>query len=103
MMRFLVLYDTPAHPEAFDQHYRDVHIPLAKALPGLRRYTLGRPAAAVRGEGPYYLVAELDFDSSEALRAAFDSPEGRAAAADVANLAPNGGVRSMIFPVEDVV
>ena len=33
MVRFLVLYDTPADPEAFDRHYREIHIPLAKQLP----------------------------------------------------------------------
>ena len=50
MVRFLVLYDTPADPEAFDRHYRDVHIPLAKQLPGLRRYTVSRNHGAVRGD-----------------------------------------------------
>ncbi len=38
----------------------------------------------------------------DALRAAFASPEGRATARDVAELAPDGRVRSMIFELEDV-
>ena len=37
-VRFLALYETPTEPEAFDRHYREVHIPLARQLPGLRRY-----------------------------------------------------------------
>jgi uncharacterized protein (TIGR02118 family) len=37
-----VLYDRPDDPEAFDRHYRDVHIPLARKIPGLRRYTVSR-------------------------------------------------------------
>jgi uncharacterized protein (TIGR02118 family) len=41
-VRFLALYDTPADPEAFDRYYREVHIPLAKQLPGLRKYTVSR-------------------------------------------------------------
>ncbi|OXM65303.1 EthD family reductase [Amycolatopsis vastitatis] len=33
--RFVVLYDTPSDVEAFERHYNDVHIPLAKQIPGL--------------------------------------------------------------------
>ena len=100
MVRFLIVYETPKDQAAFDRHYRDVHIPLAKALPGLRGYTVSRNAAAVRGGEPFYLVAELDWDDMDALRAAFDSEQGLATAADVTHLAPDGGVRSMIFEVE---
>ena len=102
MVRFLVVYERPSDPEEFDLHYRRVHIPLAKKLAGLRRYTISRDAAAVRGGEPFYLVAELDWDNMDALRAAFASPEGRATARDVAELAPDGRVRSMIFELEDV-
>jgi len=75
-VRFLALYETPTDPEAFHRHYREVHIPLGRRLPGLRRYAVGRDVAAVRG-APYYLVAELEWDTMEELRAAFASPEGR--------------------------
>lgn len=101
MVRFLVLYGRPDDPEAFDRHYRDVHIPLARDLPGLRRYTISRDATSVRGGEPYYLVAELDWDDMPALQRAFQSPEGQATAADVANLA-EGGVHSMILDLEEV-
>ena len=60
MIKFLVLYSTPADPMEFERHYRDVHIPLAKQMSGLRRYTIGRHATAIRGDGPYYWVAELE-------------------------------------------
>jgi uncharacterized protein (TIGR02118 family) len=98
---FLALYETPADPGAFGRHYREVHIPLARQLPALRRYTLGGDAAAVRG-APYYLVAELEWDSMEDLRAAFASPEGRATADDAARLRQLAPVRSMIFTVDSV-
>jgi uncharacterized protein (TIGR02118 family) len=98
--RFLALYETPADPEAFDRHYRDVHVPLVRGLPGLRRYVLGRVVTAVRGGAPYHLVAELEWDSMDELRAAFASPEGRAAAADAARLQELTTVRSMVFTAE---
>jgi uncharacterized protein (TIGR02118 family) len=98
--RFLALYETPADPEAFDRHYHEIHIPLGRQLPGLRRYTVSREVAAVRG-APYYLVGELDWDTMDELRTAFDSPEGRATAADAARLAELAPVRSMIFTMDD--
>jgi uncharacterized protein (TIGR02118 family) len=98
--RFLALYETPADPEAFDRHYREIHIPLGRRLPGLRRYAVSRDVAAVRG-APYYLVAELDWDTMDELRAAFASPEGRATAADAARLQERVPVRSVIFAVEE--
>jgi len=101
MVRFLVLYDTPADPEAFDRHYREIHIPLAKQLPGLRRYTVSRNHQPVRGDRSYYLVAELDWDDMAAMRQAFASEIGQATAADVPKFAPTG-VSSLVFEVEEV-
>ena len=98
--RFLALYETPADPEAFDRHYREIHIPLGRRLPGLRRYTVSRHLAAVRG-APYCLDAELDWDTMDELHAAFASPEGRFTAADAARLAELAPVRSMIITMDD--
>ena len=101
MVRFLVMYDTPADPETFDRHYRDVHIPLARQLPGLRRYTVSRNCTPVRGDRSYYLIAELDWDDMDALRQAFASEAGRATAADVPTFAPTG-VASVTYELEEV-
>jgi len=49
MARFIVMYDTPSDVEAFERHYNDVHIPLAKQYPGLRRYTRSHEPAARGG------------------------------------------------------
>jgi uncharacterized protein (TIGR02118 family) len=94
---FLAMYEQPADAETFDRHYRNVHIPLGRRLPGLVRYTIGRDIAAVRGGPPYYLIAELQWDTMDELRAAFASPEGRATAADAARLQELAPVRSIIF------
>ncbi|HET7056309.1 MAG TPA: EthD family reductase [Thermomicrobiales bacterium] len=97
--RFLVIWDTPKDPEAFDRHYREIHIPLANRLAGLRSYTVGRNLVAVRGGDPPYIVGELEWDDIASLRAAFASPEGQATAADVNELSANASVRSMIYEV----
>jgi uncharacterized protein (TIGR02118 family) len=103
MVRLLVLYQTPSDPEAFWRHYREVHIPLAHKLTGLRRYTLSRDSIPLRGGEPYFLVAELDWDSMAELRAAFATPEGRATGEDAAILEQwSPGMHSMIYELEEV-
>ena len=99
--RFLVLWSRPEDPASFERHYREVHVPLALQIPRLRRYTLSRNVRLIRGEDPYYLVGELDFDDRASLEAAFQSPEGQATAADTAKLAEEVPVRSMIYELED--
>jgi uncharacterized protein (TIGR02118 family) len=95
--RFLVLYGPPTDRDAFEDHYLSVHVPLAKRLPGLRRYAVSRDVTTIRGGDTYYLVAQLEWDSIEALRAAFASPEGRAAAEDMAHLAALSAVHSVVL------
>jgi uncharacterized protein (TIGR02118 family) len=103
MVRLLVLYNKPSDIEKFEQHYREVHIPLVKKLPGLRRYTLSRHMTPVRGAEPFYLVAEMDWDEMDLLQQAFASPQGKATARDVANLAQwSPDIRSMIYELEEV-
>ena len=100
--RFLAVYETPSDPAAFSRHYREMHIPLLRRLPGLRRYTVSRDVTALHGE-PYYLIAELDWDTMDDLRAAFASAEGQATAADAARLHELAPVRRMIFTAADAV
>ncbi len=99
--KLLVLYKTPADAAAFDAYYRDTHIPLAKKIPGLIRYEVSDgTVAGLTGKSPYHLVAALEFESSDALKAALVSPEGGAAAGDVPNFA-SGGVDMLMFDVKD--
>jgi uncharacterized protein (TIGR02118 family) len=90
MARMVVIYKTPKDPIAFDKHYFEVHVPLAKRLPGLRTYEVSRDAIVVPAGGPgFHMVATLTFDSLAAIEAAFATPEGRACGADRRRLAPN--------------
>jgi len=89
MARMLVIYKTPQDTAAFDKHYFEVHVPLAKRLPGLRKYEVSRGTITVLAGGDAYLVAELHFDDLAAIRAAFASDVGKACAADRQNFAPD--------------
>jgi uncharacterized protein (TIGR02118 family) len=86
----VVIYRTPADREAFDKHYFDVHIPMAKRLPGLRSYHVSKaPIVAVAGWKDVYLIGTLHFDSLAAIQSAFATELGRECAADRRVLAPN--------------
>jgi uncharacterized protein (TIGR02118 family) len=102
-VRLRVMWGTPNDPATFDRHYRDVHIPLARQLPGLRAYTLSRAAGDGDEQNSCYLIAELDFDDVTALNPALGSPEGEAAAADGAVLSAGASVQSAIYQQETVV
>jgi hypothetical protein len=71
MAQLVVMYKTPKDAAAFDQHYFDKHVSIAKKLPGLRKYEV-------------------------AIQGAFGSAEGQAAVADVQNFA-TGGVDILMF------
>jgi uncharacterized protein (TIGR02118 family) len=102
MAEVVVLYKTPKDPAAFDKHYAETHIPLAKKLPGLRKYQVSQGAVATpAGPSGLYLVAVLTFDSMAAVQNAFGSAEGNATAADVPKFA-SGGADIMFFDTKVV-
>ena len=91
MAQVVVTYKTPKDKAAFDRYYAETHIPLARKLPGLRKYEVSQgPVVSAAGESGVHLVAVLTFDNMAAVQAAFGSPEGKAAAGDVANFASGG-------------
>ena len=84
MARLVVIYKTPKDAAAFDKHYFGTHVPLAKKIPGLRKYEVSHgPVATPSGLSGFHLVATLHFDDMTAIQKAFASAEGQAAAADV--------------------
>ena len=98
----IVCYRTPPDPKAFDKYYFDVHVPLAKKIPGVRKYQVSRgPVATPAGPSPFHLIATLTFDDVAAIQSAFGSPEGQAAVADVQKFA-TAGVEMNFFEAGEV-
>jgi uncharacterized protein (TIGR02118 family) len=100
----VVIYRTPKNVEAFDQHYFDIHVPLAKKIPGLRKYEVSDgPIATPVGSSDVYRIGTLHFDNLAAIKNAFASPEGQAAAADRRLFAPDdSGVQMFLFDNREV-
>ncbi|MGV0625325.1 EthD family reductase [Mycolicibacter minnesotensis] len=90
MYRLVVLYGPPADADHFRDHYRDVHLPLVRAIPGVSNISYSHGVDALGGPSPYYSVFQADFDSADAFAAGMDSPEGQLAAADIPNYASGG-------------
>lgn len=72
--------------EEFRRYFREVHGPLAMAIPHVRRYVQNfvEPDPAT-GDPPWDAVIEFWFDDRTTYDAAWRSPEGRRAAADNGN------------------
>jgi uncharacterized protein (TIGR02118 family) len=102
MARLLVMYRTPKDPVAFDKYYFEVHVPIAKKIPGLKKYEVseGRVATPM-GQSDFHLIAILHFDDAAGIRSAFASAEGQAAAADVPTFA-TGGADMLLFDSREV-
>jgi uncharacterized protein (TIGR02118 family) len=60
------------------EHYSSVHIPLAKKIPGLKKFDISTGAVGTpAGPSGIHLVATLYFDSADALKAGLASAEGK--------------------------
>jgi uncharacterized protein (TIGR02118 family) len=88
MAKLYAMYKHPTDAAAFDRYYYGVHLSIAKKVPGLTSYEVTRGSiAGMGGASPYHLIAALGFSSLASINAALVSPQGQAAAADIANFA----------------
>jgi len=87
MIKLIALYRTPSDAVEFDKHYFEVHIPLVRKFPGLRKVEVTRVTGAPIGEAKYHLMAEMYFDSKDAMDAALGSAEGKAVTRDIMSFA----------------
>ena len=90
MVRLIVLYNQPDDAEAFDAHYRDTHTPIVSRYPNLRDLRLTRLAGVAGRPAPFYLMAEMVFDSHADLDEAIASQAGAESAKDLRNFAQAG-------------
>ena len=86
MLKFMVvLYRRPEMTQAeFRQHLERIHGPLAKALPGLKKYSQNYACADPKRKSPGWdAIVELWFETRQAMEAAWASPQGAASDADL--------------------
>ena len=99
MVKLIALYQKPTDVAAFEKHYTEIHAPLARKMPGLQRLEVSHMTGSPGGEPKFYMTAELYFETQDAMMAALNSPEGKAAAKDVMGFA--GDLLHMMFAEVD--
>ena len=103
MARMVVIYRTPKNVEAFDRHYFEIHVPLAKKIPGLRKYEVSDGPIVTPLGTDVHRIGTLYFDDLAAIEKAFASAEGQAAGADRRLFAPDdSGVQMLLFDNREV-
>ena len=101
MYKFFALYETPDDVPAFLEHYENVHAPLARKVPGLKKLVVNRIVAnAFGGEPPFFLIAEMHFESKSDFDAAMASEENKAAGRDAMAFA-KGLITALIAESDD--
>jgi len=91
MIKLTVLYNHPTDPAAFESYYAATHMPLVGKIKGVVKAEVTKFLPEADGSNPaYYRMAELYFESPEALQQSMGSAEGKATAGDITNFATGG-------------
>ncbi len=71
MVKLIALYKHPEDKAAFDEHYFGTHAPITSKIPGLQKMVVTKVVGSpMGGEGKYYLMCEMTYESHEALKTA---------------------------------
>lgn len=91
MPKLIVLYPPPFDVVAFERRYLDEHAPMVHThLPGVIKFFSARLLGTPDGAAPYQRVAELYFESIEAIQAAMASRGGQAVVAHAIEISTGG-------------
>ena len=71
--------------QEFAKYWLETHAPLAKKMPGLRKYVVNVVKRPPKREPEYEGIVELWFEDNNSMKNAFASPEGLATQKDTEN------------------
>jgi uncharacterized protein (TIGR02118 family) len=87
MVKMIALFKKPVDIDKFLDHYENIHLPLIRKMPGLLKLELHRMYDPRGGEADPFLMAEMYFESRDALLTSMKSPEGKAGGKDLQSFA----------------
>ena len=91
MTRLLALFNPREDRSAFEAHYRSTDLHIVRVSPGAERTEIDeRPVVTSDGATPCCFLGLLTFVSMAELQSGIASPEGQAAAAELAEFAREG-------------
>jgi uncharacterized protein (TIGR02118 family) len=91
--------------DEFSRYWSEVHAPIGRRIPGLRRLVQSHPVPHPADKAPAAFdgMAELWFDDLAALEAAQRSPEWRASTADEANFIDETRTASLVTEEREII
>jgi uncharacterized protein (TIGR02118 family) len=100
MVKLVVAYKHPTDVGEFERRYKSEHEAMARRIPHMSRIEFAKVAGMMDGsKAPYHRIAELYFDSQEAMGQGASSAEAQAAIKHAAEIA-SGGLDVMVVQVE---
>lgn len=89
MFKLIILLKkkTSISNEEFVKYWLETHAPLAKKMPGLRKYVVNVVRRPPNREPEFNGVVELWFEDVDGMKKAFASPEGQTTQTDTENFA----------------
>ena len=91
MHKVIVLYKHPVDETAFEKYYSEIHLPLAAKIPDVDHAEFTKFSPGPDGSAPeFYRMAELYFVTEDLMKQSFETPGGKAAAADIPKFATGG-------------
>ena len=82
----------PEDEEEFEDHYMNVHVPLAEDIPGAKRLVLTRTTDGLEGPPAFYRVAEMWFEDRDAFERATTTSAWATLRADAGRMHERFGV-----------
>jgi uncharacterized protein (TIGR02118 family) len=92
MYKAIGYWTWPEDLDAFEQHYKTVHVPLAAALPGVKHLSTFKADESSR-DGGVYRVAEVGWADESSFKEAMESEAWSAMAADAAGMMERFGAQ----------
>ncbi len=89
MRKLLLLFKTVPDDLTLQRRWSQEFVPLAEAMPGVRRMVVNQNLSGPAGPADYMLIHELYFDSQAALTAAMMSAAGVRAGTKLMEIAPD--------------
>ena len=90
-VKIVVIYPRPKDEEAFEQAYKDEHLPLAEAkLKGMTRLVATKVLSSPQGKVVAYRIAEVHFSSMDDLNKCVESEGGQEVIAHAAKISTGG-------------
>lgn len=90
MASILVLFGKPQNPQEFDELYWKEHVPMARKMPGLKKYTVHKVVSPPGREPAFYQVVEMEFDTMDQLKKATKSQESQESTRHASKIATGG-------------